>query len=152
MFRWLQLWMNNFGKGSAYKTVWSRKSLYHELSTIFSIHNSTGFQLPNQKYISKSKLLIFLYEISRAIRFLLLVCFFTALFSKWFSSLCFRKPMPRFVACKLPKYQTDSLLLSGLQSGLATLHSHFAKSHRFKSLISSYRFGLCGFSQIIKTS
>ena len=50
--------------------------------------------------------------------------------------------MPRFVACKLLQNirQTAFYLLSGLQSGLATLHSHFAKSRRFKSLISNYEF------------
>ena len=57
--------------------------------------------------------------------------------------------MPRFVACKLLQNirQTAFYLLSGLQSGLATLHSHFAKFHGFKSLISNYGFGLCWFLQ-----
>ena len=52
--------------------------------------------------------------------------------------------MPRFVGCKLLQNirQTAFYLLSGLQSGLALtiLHSHFAKSHRFKSLISNYNY------------
>ena len=61
--------------------------------------------------------------------------------------------MPRFVACKLLQNirQTAFYLLSGLQSGLATLHSHFAKFRGFKSLILTTDLVHVGFTQTKKT-